>query len=243
MKRLYIVSGDDVRREPATLEEIRRFLDGSAPRSWRDDQLSRITLGDDGAIVATPLTPDELQALRAEIDRLRREHLVRLCDLGLQSDRGESLTGISFSPATILVWASPATMLVWARRHRDRQRHEQRGAVLMSRAARKPMFAIPPTPVDARLAEAEAFGRALLARVAAMSPSERLAMRPAHSPAPRTTRDLERERPRVAAGVPNEPVPSRCAKCRSLDHATTECELSGLDLDESAPRRQMEMPL
>lgn len=112
MKRLYIVSGDDVRREPATLEEIRRFLDGSAPRSWRDDQLSRITLGDDGAIVATPLTPDELQALRAEIDRLRREHLVRLCDLGLQSDRGESLTGISFSPATILVWADEAPWAV-----------------------------------------------------------------------------------------------------------------------------------
>ena len=92
-----------------------------------------------------------------------------------------------------------------------------------------------------------AVGRALevgLTKLAAISPAERLAMRPAHATAPRTSRDVERELPRsLRGGVPNEPVPARCANCRSLDHATDECELSGLDLDESVPRRQMEIAL
>jgi hypothetical protein len=109
MKRYYILHGDDVRREPATLDEIRAFCDGKQP-TWRDDQLARVSLGDDGTISAVALTPDEIKELRGELDELRSAHLIRLLDAALALVGQEPLEGVwvAGSGTGVTVWASEA---------------------------------------------------------------------------------------------------------------------------------------
>lgn len=121
MKPLYIMTGysGDVRRERASADEIRDFIDG---RNWRDHVLVYVVLDNDGNLLATPLSVTEIDALRTEIEHDQETRLVALLDGVLALARQvRDLEGVMWSPP-VCVWPENAphvdrTLRAWAFEH------------------------------------------------------------------------------------------------------------------------------
>jgi hypothetical protein len=92
MKNLCILDWNgNVRPGKATVEAIDDILGGGGG----GDRLATVKL-DDGALVATPLTERELEALRGEMGKRRRDALATALDLLLAAARAcEGIRGVS----------------------------------------------------------------------------------------------------------------------------------------------------
>ncbi len=102
MKPLYIISRystREIRQRRASAEEIRDIIEGTS-----DEILARAAIDDDGDIQATPLTPDEIKGLAADLEQRERVQLVAILDhaLGLVK-LGAGLRGVSISDP-IHIW-------------------------------------------------------------------------------------------------------------------------------------------
>lgn len=75
MRPLYILSHGNVRRDRATPDQIRAFVDGA---NSEYEQLARVALGEDGVVIATPLSAGEIAAIGLE---LQADQAVRLAAL------------------------------------------------------------------------------------------------------------------------------------------------------------------
>lgn len=122
MKPLYILSNDDVRRERATMSEIRDFVRGE--RSW-GRELARVEIDESGDITATPLTAEELQAIGRELDAAQAEQLRGVLDAAVVLSRTvRGIDGVSVGGfGMITVWAdnapwAEAVIVEWAEARR-----------------------------------------------------------------------------------------------------------------------------
>jgi hypothetical protein len=113
--KLYIVHGSEVRRERASADEIADFVAG---RNYHNEQLATVRI-DDGDIIATPLTPDEIKELAAYLEHEQIEALRECMTLALKIHRiGSQVSGFQFS-SPVLMWPArapwaEAVMRAWA---------------------------------------------------------------------------------------------------------------------------------
>jgi len=123
MKPLYILDRYDessVRRQRATLEEIRAVVDGKS-----SERLATIAIGDDGDIVATQLVEADLATIRAELNVEHERRIRELLDASLGLCRkARGIDGVSVGLfGAITFWLdgmAPGTddiALAWAAEH------------------------------------------------------------------------------------------------------------------------------
>lgn len=112
MKPIYILNrySDDVRRQRATLDEIRAVVDGKS-----DDRLAHVEIGPDGDLVTSALTEVELRDIATRLDSERESRFRLLLDDALAiAGRSRELTGVIVGSISIVtVWTEDAP---WAER-------------------------------------------------------------------------------------------------------------------------------
>lgn len=116
MKKLYITSHGDLRKARATADEVRAFIEGeNSP--W--EQLVTMDMDADGDIMTTPITADELAAMRADLETEQGRELVQLLDdMAAIVKRSTRVAGCSWP--SLVLWAErahknmPAIVEDWA---------------------------------------------------------------------------------------------------------------------------------
>lgn len=123
MRPIYILERYDdsaVRRQRATLEEIRAVVDGKS-----SERLAYVAIGDDGDIIATPLTEQDLAAIGSELSVEHERRIRQLLDDAAKLARTvRGLRGVSAgSFGAVTFWldeCAPGTddlVLAWADAH------------------------------------------------------------------------------------------------------------------------------
>ncbi len=106
MKPIYILeryNDSAVRRQRATLDEIRAVVDGES-----SDRLAYVRFSDDGDIIATPLAEQDLAAIRDELSVEHERRIRHLLDSAVIVARaGRGLGGITvgmFGTWVVTIW-------------------------------------------------------------------------------------------------------------------------------------------
>lgn len=107
MKPIFILNrySDDVRRQRASFDEIRDVAEGRS-----NNRLVHLAIGDEGDIVATPVSADDLREIAARLDAERATQLRGLLDdAAALVHKGKGLDGVNVGSLTIVsIWADDA---------------------------------------------------------------------------------------------------------------------------------------
>lgn len=98
---VFIMSYDEVRREKATPDEIREFAAGEMNGNTK---LVHVELGDDGDLVATPLTDEQVGALVLQLDTDQVIQLADLCEDVLKiAKAAKKFSGVRFLISPLII--------------------------------------------------------------------------------------------------------------------------------------------